>query len=258
MRYITSSLAVLACAACLLWSEASNAQCTSCGEGPAVASGGCDSCGGAATCGRCHKGCVNPLSWFGRLLGMSVPCGGCDKEVYYGDWISDPPDCHDPCNCHGQYTGARGATCTSHLQRCAARGGCESCGNGIAAVETAAPPPGCNCAKTSYNAPTYASRSTPATSYASRPTPAPAATAARPSVPAYRTSGTSYGSASAAARSAATTYRQGSSVSRAAAMDYGHRSPADMAPRILSVTDRVVTPAESASSVASGPSPVER
>jgi hypothetical protein len=41
-------------------------------------------------------------------------CGPNCGERYWGDFYSDPPDCWDPCDCHGNYTG----------------GGCSSCGGG--------------------------------------------------------------------------------------------------------------------------------
>ena len=46
-----------------------------------------------------------------------MPCTWCGPscgERYWGDFYSDPPDCWDPCDCHGNFTG----------------GGCHSCRNG--------------------------------------------------------------------------------------------------------------------------------
>jgi len=48
-------------------------------------------------------------------------CATCGKgcgEIYWGEWISDPPDCCDPCDqCYGCYTGPHGACCLGPCQR---------------------------------------------------------------------------------------------------------------------------------------------
>jgi len=48
-------------------------------------------------------------------------CDTCGKgcgEIYWGEWISDPPDCCDPCDqCYGCYTGPHGACCLGPFQR---------------------------------------------------------------------------------------------------------------------------------------------
>jgi hypothetical protein len=51
-----------------------------------------------------------PLTWlFALFAGPGCAEGGCFGggcgEVYYGDWSSDPPDCCDPCDRLGNYTG---------------------------------------------------------------------------------------------------------------------------------------------------------
>jgi hypothetical protein len=66
-----------------------------------------DPCGDCCY-GRCwHRGplsCVFALlmgdCWWGRTCG----------ERYWGDFYSDPPDCWDPCDCYGNYTGNFGKT----------------------------------------------------------------------------------------------------------------------------------------------------
>ncbi len=52
----------------------------------------------------CLFALFTPGCWCGR---------GCG-ERYWGDFYSDPPDCWDPCDCYGNYTG----------------GGCRHCGGG--------------------------------------------------------------------------------------------------------------------------------
>ncbi len=72
--------------------------------GPAC--GGYDPCMdpcGECCYGRCwHRGplsCIFALfmreSWYGPSCG----------ERYWGDFYSDPPDCWDPCDCYGNYSG---------------------------------------------------------------------------------------------------------------------------------------------------------
>jgi hypothetical protein len=58
----------------------------------------------AAPCGPSAAPC-GPLSWICRLFASDGwPDGGCG-EIYCGDWCSEPPDCCDPCDQWGNYTG---------------------------------------------------------------------------------------------------------------------------------------------------------
>ncbi len=89
-----------------------NSGCNSC----------CDPCGdacGDGCCERCwHRG---PLSCFFALFTPCCWCGPGCGERYWGDFYSDPPDCWDPCDCHGNYTGGG----------CHQGGGqCRNCGGG--------------------------------------------------------------------------------------------------------------------------------
>ena len=84
----------------------------------------CRSCG---TCGDCGCECMDPcgecsygrpwhrgpLSCMFALFTPAYWCGRGCGERYWGDFYSDPPDCWDPCDCHGNYTG-----------------GCRHCGGG--------------------------------------------------------------------------------------------------------------------------------
>lgn len=63
-------------------------------------------------CGYCGPGGV--LSFVGRVLGLSWPCGGCSSDVYYGDFHSYPPDCCDPCDRCGNWTGYAGEPIVDH------------------------------------------------------------------------------------------------------------------------------------------------
>jgi hypothetical protein len=61
--------------------------------------GACEQCGGAA--GECGCGFLSRL---GRRLTCGEGCG----EIYWHEWISDPPKPCDPCDeCTGQFLGRR-------------------------------------------------------------------------------------------------------------------------------------------------------
>lgn len=71
--------------------------------------GGCNECGPGAPCGGCGL-------WPGLCSGRNCD-QGCG-EVYVNEWVSDPPDCCDPCDqCHGQFTGNCGPCCLGPAQR---------------------------------------------------------------------------------------------------------------------------------------------
>jgi hypothetical protein len=54
---------------------------------------------------RGHCGHWGPLTWvFNLFRYRTFPCSGCG-ERYWGDWYGDPPDCNDPCDHYGNYTG---------------------------------------------------------------------------------------------------------------------------------------------------------
>jgi hypothetical protein len=96
-----------------------NSCCNPCGRS---CNSCCDPCGdpcGDGCCERCwHRG---PLSC---LFGLFTPCCWCGRgcgDRYWGDFYSDPPNCWDPCDCHGNYTGGG----------CHHGGGeCRNCGGG--------------------------------------------------------------------------------------------------------------------------------
>lgn len=62
----------------------------------------CDGCDGYG-CDSCLHA-QGPLE---HLFSHSAGCRGCG-EVYWGPWISDPPDRFDPCDCSGQWIGKGG------------------------------------------------------------------------------------------------------------------------------------------------------
>ena len=76
----------------------------------------CGQCAGASCAACCPPS--GPLTWLFVLLSQGY-CGPSCGEVWWGDWHGAPPDCSDPCNRCGEYTG-RGAPA------------CESCGTGYA------------------------------------------------------------------------------------------------------------------------------
>lgn len=71
----------------------------------------------AYECGTCCKtvGCGGGIK--GWLRNQATGCKGCG-DIYYGEWISDPPDCCDPCDNCGGFSGSGGTCCkTSCLDR---------------------------------------------------------------------------------------------------------------------------------------------
>lgn len=71
--------------------------------------GSCDPCAdpcGDSCYGRCwHRG---PLSCLFALFSPRCWCGSACGERYWGDFYSDGPDCWDPCDGNGNYTGGSG------------------------------------------------------------------------------------------------------------------------------------------------------
>ena len=68
-------------------------------------------------CGTCCRevGCGGGIKQW--LHNKATHCKGCG-DIYWGEWISDPPDCCDPCDQCGDFTGA--GVCCDH-----------GCGSGI-------------------------------------------------------------------------------------------------------------------------------
>ena len=79
----------------------------------------CGQCAGASSA-ACGLPC-GPLTWLFAILSHGY-CGESCGEVWWGDWDSAPPDCCDPCNRCGEYTGRGSPTC-------------ETCGTGGYAAE---------------------------------------------------------------------------------------------------------------------------
>ena len=112
-------------------------SCDSCGD-----SCGCDPCAdpcGDGCCGRCwYRG---PLSCLFALFTRGCWCGPNCGERYWGDFYSDPPDCEDPCDCHGNYARRlpqlrrripRRRQCISDGGGYHDGGGCKNCGRSAA------------------------------------------------------------------------------------------------------------------------------
>ncbi len=96
------------------------AACEPCGTvacGPAC---GCGCAGGAVGCGYGLFGAIH------RLLHPPGWCGGCGP-IYWSEFHSDPPDCCDPCDRCGNFTGC-GCGC-----------GCVSCGPVVCGPEVCGP-----------------------------------------------------------------------------------------------------------------------
>src|SRR5262245_51961750 len=88
--------------------------CCLCLPKPIVWDGTCNECAhGCESCADCCGDCgILSCLWRKKTCGMG--CG----EIYIGEWISDPPDCCDPCDqCSGCWTGPQGACCLGPCQR---------------------------------------------------------------------------------------------------------------------------------------------
>lgn len=69
------------------------------GCGIAVEPGcGMEACGG---CRRHGIGCWQPC----KLLREIFTCDGCTGPMYWSEWYNDPPECCEPCDHYGHYTG---------------------------------------------------------------------------------------------------------------------------------------------------------
>jgi hypothetical protein len=84
----------------LVISVASTGCCGSFGPGCGALNGGCYDCDGGFGPRYQASGPIDAL----REAKRSLVCGGGCGEVYYGEWISTPPYCNDPC-CGDQFTG---------------------------------------------------------------------------------------------------------------------------------------------------------
>lgn len=98
--------------------------------------GGCSSCG-VASCGSgsCATGaCRGALR---QTTKYNLTCGAGCGEVYWGEWLSNPPDECDPCDNWGGFVGARccpprfwDCLCSSFCGMWGGRyAGCGSCGS---------------------------------------------------------------------------------------------------------------------------------
>ena len=86
--------------------------CNSCSDG------GCDSCSASdcqdcnavgpevvfpGSCGTCQPGCAT--GGLLPLLTTKLACGSGCGSMYWNEWISDPPECSDPCDNCGCWVG---------------------------------------------------------------------------------------------------------------------------------------------------------
>ena len=87
--------------------------------GVACGTAECDPCD---PCGPCHYGHYSPLGPFAFVFRIFRPVtwvGPSCGERYWGDYLSDPPDCCDPCDCYGNYTGVNMRNCPRRGAGCA-------------------------------------------------------------------------------------------------------------------------------------------
>jgi hypothetical protein len=121
------------CMPALRYDRVWRGNCNECGPG----------CGGAGSYYQCGA-----LAMLRGHLSGSATCGKGCGEVYWGEWVSDPPDCCDPCNSCGDWQNQQ--CCSPGLLRrvwwgahgyrlggqhgdancCGGCNGCGSCGGG--------------------------------------------------------------------------------------------------------------------------------
>jgi hypothetical protein len=75
----------------------------------------------------CSTRCWNrgPFTWVFALFTPRSWCGRGCGDRYWGDFYGDPPDCWDPCDGYGNFTGGCNSCGTAPT-----RGGCSDCGQG--------------------------------------------------------------------------------------------------------------------------------
>jgi hypothetical protein len=83
----------------------------------------CSTSGRCATCGSCgddcggccqRNFCFHPLRWIGRLFYCGTWCGPSCDGTYWGEAVSDPPDCCEPCTRGAHWTGRTGCANCNH------------------------------------------------------------------------------------------------------------------------------------------------
>jgi hypothetical protein len=99
-----------ALSACLIFSLwLTGCSCLPCLDRPYIPSGHADSwdpvLGSCGTCGVCGGTCDGhtPASYIKHRLTCGSGCG----EIYWGEWLSDPPEKCDPCDDCGNWIGPR-------------------------------------------------------------------------------------------------------------------------------------------------------
>jgi hypothetical protein len=122
-----------------------------------------DPCGDGCYGRPWHRG---PLSCLFALFTPNTWCGPSCGERYWGDFYSDPPDCSDPCDDSGNYTG-HGCRSCGGSHRAHARGGYVDDGEPVSEEMELAP------------------RAERATTSAPKPTPAPPRKTTTKSEPMY-------------------------------------------------------------------------
>jgi hypothetical protein len=89
--------ALVACAGCHGMCRVYQPSCHHFGWDPVL--GSCDACG---VCGGACEG-HTPSSYTKHMLTCASGCG----EIYWDEWLSDPPDACDPCDHCGNFVGPR-------------------------------------------------------------------------------------------------------------------------------------------------------
>ena len=121
------------------------------GDVPGWAPGHCGDCGGCNGCDDCLDGdpcgagpcgCPSIFGGFFKMLTCGAGCG----EIYWGEWINDPPDACEPCDDCGNWIGPQACCPPKGIWKlwygllgeryadAAAPGGCDDCGQAVPEV----------------------------------------------------------------------------------------------------------------------------
>ena len=82
----------------------------------------------ASYSGCCCLCCQPSRSFSEQEVGRHWCCSQCG-ETYWSEWFNDPPDCCEPCNHCGHFTGHCGC-CSGCGPSCCGSGSCGGCGYG--------------------------------------------------------------------------------------------------------------------------------
>jgi hypothetical protein len=277
--YLTfAAMAVVVAGSWAMADTARAQECASCGGGggsaPVIEGGApcgtcgtcdtCGSCGGCATCPSCGHPLLAiplaPIRFVFNTLGDMFRCTGCGCETYYGDdWCGCGHGCCEPCDACGNYVGGCGRCGTGGLRGllfgdASGRGAAVSdetvsggmmTGNDMVVGNH----PSYNVAHNSGTCPTCG-RSYANAASAPRSNAVSTASAANRGYPANANANATvrynrgYNAATANYAPARANYAASATRSPSPQVDLSNLPPGRFSPKVISVTDEVVSPAD--------------